>query len=334
MSRRHLTLVALTAALAVGGAMLAGCGTTGDGAGQPTTAPGAGDSTSSTSTTTPVTASAVPPTSTAERPDACEGLARRDAAPVTADPRLVEISGAVVSQRTPGALWVHEDSGNEPVLIELGFDGHERSRWVVPGAQNIDWEDLAAAVDDDGVRHLFVGDVGDNRRVRSQVEVLRVPEPAEGDAGSTETPSTITLVHPVEPADVEALLVDPPTGDLVLLTKELSGISSLLVARGAAWSPDGTTIELEAVGTLRLGPGQAVLAADLSPSGDRLAVRTPFRVLLWHHSPDTPVLETLLSEDPCRAPAVFDPFGEAIALLDDGYVLVGEGERAELVIVR
>jgi hypothetical protein len=279
--------------------------------------------TSSTSTTRPVPESA------------CAELRRLEPLPIAATPPLVEISGAVLSRHSPEAIWVHEDSGNEPVLTELGLDGLERSRWVVPGVQNVDWEDLAAAEDAEGRRHLFIGDVGDNRRVRPHLEVLRVPEPGAGSvAGTTSPPATLRLVLPDGPADVEAVLVDPGTADLVLITKDLGGAAQVLVAAGAAWAPDGATLLLESRGTLRLGPGQAVLAGDLSPDGMLVALRTPFRVLVWRHDPGASVTDTLLATEPCRAPAVFDPFGEALAFLDDGYVLVGEGEAAELVSVR
>jgi hypothetical protein len=324
MAHRHLAPFVVSVAC-----LIAGCGSVardGDPAG----------GTSTTDRSTAPTALATTSTSRApeEPSDLCTGLERLPGALVVSDPPLAEISGAVLSTRSPEAVWVHEDSGNEPVLTELGLDGTTRSRWVVPDARNVDWEDVAAAEDDEGVRHLFIGDVGDNRRVRPHVEILRLPEPLGKPTGPTAAPATLRLLLPDGPADIEALLVEPVSADLVLVTKELTGAAQVLVASGAAWSPDGTTLEVESRGVLRLGPGQAVLAADLHPSGTQVALRTPSRVLLWAHEPGAPLTATLLDGQPCRAPAVFDIVGEALAFLDEGYVLVGEGGSPSLVIVR
>jgi hypothetical protein len=280
------------------------------------------------------TAPGSPSTASPEPLGPCDGLEARSPVPLALTAPLTEISGAVRSGRSPHAVWVHQDSGHEAVLVELGIDGRELSRWVVAGAHNVDWEDIAAAEDPVGARHLFVGDVGDNLRRRSHVEVVRVPEPdASDDSGFTAPAAVLRLELPDGPADVEALIVDAETADVVLITKEISGAARVLVATGAAWEPHEAPVTLAHAGTLTLGPGQAVLGADLGPAGDLIAVRTPFRVLLWPHRPGTPIVETLLGDEPCRGPSVFDPVGEGLALLDDGYVLVGESSAPELVVV-
>lgn|SRR5690606_38149371 len=281
------------------------------------------------------TTTAPPPSEpSAPTPPGCPELDLGATVPLQAA-ALREISGAAQSDRSDEAIWVHQDSGNAPELHEVGLDGTLRSSWELPGAPNTDWEDLAAGVADSGRRHLFVADTGNNLRAREIVEVLRVPEPlADDQPGALSTVATIRLRHPDTPADVEALLVDPHTGDLVLATKELSGTARVLVAPGAAWSPSGSEHLLEDRGALVLGFGQALLAGDISPDGSVAALRTPSRVLLWPLDPDVPVADTLLHADPCPAPGVFDIVGEGLALLDDGYVLVGEGDAPELVIAR
>ena len=68
-----------------------------------------------------------------------------------------EASGIVKSRRHPGIFWVHNDSGNPPLLFAIRADGQivRQFRLDVP---NIDWEDIA--IDDQG--HLYVGDIGNN----------------------------------------------------------------------------------------------------------------------------------------------------------------------------
>jgi hypothetical protein len=296
-----------------------------------------GDAASPASTfATEVSTTTTPPPSEPDTPTApgCPDLDIEAAVPLQATD-LPEISGAARSARSDEAIWVHQDSGNAPVLHEVGLDGVVVSSWELPGAPNTDWEDLAAVPDGSRRRHLFVADTGNNLREREIVEVLRVPEPLTDDrSGVISSVATIRLRHPDTPADVEALLVDPHTGDLVLVTKELSGTARVLVAQGAAWAPSGSEHLLEDRGPLVLGFGQAVLAGDVSPDGAIAALRTPSRVLLWALEPDVPVADALLHTEPCLGPSVLDLVGEGLALLDDGYVLIGEGVAPELVIVR
>ena len=67
------------------------------------------------------------------------------------DERVIpEASGIVKSRRYPGIYWVHNDSGNPPLIFAIRGDGRivRSFRVEVP---NIDWEDIA--IDDQG--HLY-----------------------------------------------------------------------------------------------------------------------------------------------------------------------------------
>lgn len=285
---------------------------------------------------TPGDAPTITTTTTTGAPaSACDGLQVVDEWPVATDPPLTEISGAVASSRTPGAFWVHEDSSNPTVLVELTEDGRQISRWDVPGVDMVDWEDIAALVDDDGTRHLFVGDIGDNLARRDHTRVLRLPEPTtDQHPGSTPVPAFLELHSPIGPADAEALLADPSSGDLVVVTKSVRGLADVLVAPGGAWADDGARLDLVHAGTLGLGPIEAVLAGDVSPDGRLVGLRTPTRVLLWERHPSDDLATTLLGGSWCRAASRFDIFGEAFAFTDDGYVLLGEGSPTDVVVVR
>lgn len=97
-----------------------------------------------------------------------------------------EISGIVRSRQHDDCFWTLNDSGNEPHVYAIRRNGTMRSDGgagegiPLPGARNVDWEDIA--VDSDG--HLIVADVGnnDNRRQDLTVYVLREPNPADQQA--------------------------------------------------------------------------------------------------------------------------------------------------------
>jgi hypothetical protein len=89
------------------------------------------------------------------------------------DVKLVpEASGIVKSRRYPGVFWVHNDSGNPPLLFAIHLGGQiiRQFRLEVP---NIDWEDIA--IDDRG--HLFIGDIGNNLGVLPVRAIYRIDEP-------------------------------------------------------------------------------------------------------------------------------------------------------------
>ncbi len=245
-----------------------------------------------------------------------------------ADPDLDEVSGAAVSARDPQSLWVMEDSGNPAVLTALSPTGATTSTMSLT-APNTDWEDMSI-VHRDGAGTIFVGDIGDNQATRNDITVLRVDEPDPHGPPTTADPDVLHLRLPA-PANAEALLVDPLTGDIVIVTKAVDGTAQVLVADGAAGAPDESTHDMTSAGNLGLGLLSAVIAGDVAPDGSALALRTPTRVLWWPRDPSQTIADTLTSSEPCTLPSVIDPLGEAIALLPDGgYLLAGEGANAPL----
>lgn len=292
------------------------------------------DNTTSSVVSVPITPS-TEDASVGELPvDPCAGLELGGAVPVTSDPVLTEISGAVLaSDHGDGpSLWVHQDSGHPAVITRLGLDGIELQSVALLDIEPFDWEDIAAAIDAEGQRHLFVGDIGDNRRARRSIEVVRFPEPRP-HTESVESGQVLELVLPDGPVDAEALIVDPHTDDLIVISKEISGVADVLVAPGGAWAQPGDAMAMVHVGRLTLGLGNAVLAADIDPVGMVVGVRTPTQVLLWTLAPGRSVSDVLVGSEPCSGPAPFDIFGEALALDEHGYVLIGESAEPTLRIV-
>ena len=89
------------------------------------------------------------------------------------DEKLIpEASGIVKSRRFPGIFWVHNDSGNPPLLFAIKGDGRIVRQFRL-GVPNIDWEDIA--IDDQG--HLYVGDIGNNIGALPLRAIYRIDEP-------------------------------------------------------------------------------------------------------------------------------------------------------------
>jgi hypothetical protein len=195
----------------------------------------------------------------------------------TAGSGLSEISGVAASREHPGVLWVHEDSGNPPVLTALTVTGKVRATLSLAGASNQDWEDLAIGPCEEG-DCLFVADIGDNGLNRAEVAVLVLPEPDLPDrrgAQLTATARVYRFRYPVGPTDAEALFVDPQ-GRPHVLTKRFDGTAELHRLPGLVPDSTITTEHLATwvMGSSSTGLAHAITAADLWPDGGRLLVRT------------------------------------------------------------
>jgi hypothetical protein len=130
------------------------------------------------------------------------------------DVRLIpEASGIVKSRRFPGIYWVHNDSGNPPLLFAIRGDGRlvRQFRLEVP---NIDWEDIA--IDDQG--HLYLGDIGNNIGVLPVRAIYRVDEPDPASREDRPLKASATSFYALPRSnrfDAEGLIYDQGTGILV-----------------------------------------------------------------------------------------------------------------------
>ena len=171
------------------------------------------------------TPATVTTTRTAARAPSVPALCRKLDEAVTGrvqDAALNELSGLVASRTRPGLLYSHEDSGAGPQVWALRADGSVAGGWTVPGAEALDWEDMATGPSPTGEGAvLYLGDIGDNAGARPFVDVYRVPEPAFG-TGVTAPAERLRLRYPDGPRDAETLLVDPRRGTLVIVAKALT----------------------------------------------------------------------------------------------------------------
>src|SRR5215470_17095464 len=89
-----------------------------------------------------------------------------------------ESSWIAASRRNAGVFWTHNDSGDGPFIYAFDRQGKHRGVRRVAGAEAIDWEDMAIGPGPRrGRSYLYIGDIGDNSKKRSQIAVYRVAEP-------------------------------------------------------------------------------------------------------------------------------------------------------------
>ncbi|MFI7585613.1 hypothetical protein ACIB24_00895 [Spongisporangium articulatum] len=142
---------------------------------------------------------------------------------VVKDSRITESSGLARSLLHPGVLWTHNDSGNPPRLYAIGTDGRTAGVVTVDTPYDTDWEAMATLRGPDGRPLIAVADTGNNGGGREWAEILLVAEPKTLSADETVKPvRTLRFHYPGGSVpDVEALLAQPGTSHLFLVSKTL-----------------------------------------------------------------------------------------------------------------
>jgi hypothetical protein len=249
-------------------------------------------------------------------------------------PVLRELSGFAASHQHAGIFWAHNDSGNAPEIYALRADGTIAATVPLRGVNLRDPEDIAVGPCAAGSVQscIYLADIGDNGARRPGVQILKAVEPERLD-GTPLAPAILPFRYPDGPHNAEALVVDPGTARVFVITKTLLSLGDVYRVDDLGSRDGGHAVRLR---TLR-APGEfdsTTTAADAHPSGTRLLLRTYTRA--WElRSPAARSFEDVLDAEPVPVPEASQPQGEAIAYTADGrdYLLGGEGVGSPLYLV-
>ena len=241
------------------------------------------------------------------------------------DTRLKEVSGIVKSLRFPSHFWVHNDSGDDPIIFRVNDSLEIVQEVLVEGAQNIDWEDISIGKFE-GEFTLFIGDIGDNLAARNTVVIYLVKEP-ESNATNVRIKRKIELAYEDGARDAELLLVDSSSNELVVATKR--DIPSRIYS--VSLDAKETTASLTFEGELKLPNNQSWEQNDLyrntggdaSPKGE-IIIKNYQGV--FHYTPvsDRSFKDRLVNDIPTQLNYKPELQGEAIALDHNGYWVTSE----------
>lgn len=250
------------------------------------------------------------------------------------NPEITECSGLIASRENLGVYWLHNDSGDQPRIFAIDERGRSLAEVVVLDAVHDDWEDLSL-ITGPGNDRLVIGDIGDNPMRRSSITLYLVEEPelslsVESPLRLDATAETIRLTYPGGASyNAESLTVDPVSGNLYILTKDDLGESRLFVDRDP-WRSSPEPHPLEEVARLRIN-SEGVISThatgmDISPSGDRVLVRTYFELIQWARPPGTTVEEAMRSPR-LVLPSPPERQGEAVCFnaAGDAFLTISEG---------
>jgi hypothetical protein len=281
------------------------------------------------------------PRSTAVRQTSC-GYAPTAPLSQVRFPAIREASALVASQQWPGTYWTLNDSKNAPMLFALDEGGQARGAFQVGGATNVDWEALQLGPDGAGGSALYIGDIGDNLRQRRDGVIYRIPEPEPAGPGMQAARPTEPAVgfhfrFPVWAENVEAMLVHPKTGEILMFSRASTGYSlaySMPMLTDSEHSLVPEFVDLLDVGKYdgnRSPLGSTITDGAVSPDAKHVALRTYTSVLLFDLA-DGASLGTIVTQEPRVYPIADSSKGEGITFRADSSDLltIGEGTPATL----
>lgn len=238
-----------------------------------------------------------------------------------------ETSGIVASAVNDGVFWVHNDSGDSARAFALAGDGKLLATLAFDTVKPRDIEDIAIEDDGPGKSFLYLGDIGDNDEVRTELTIHRVAEPKlGGDANLTATSEKMTVTYADGAHNAETLLFDPTTKDLLIATKKMGGPSA--IHRIGKFSA-GQKVKTEKIAEVDI---DLATGGDISRDGRFIAIRNYGRsAFVWMRAEGESIADAMKRE-PCKFPVAVEQQGEAFGFLlgNKGYVTISEGSGPEL----
>jgi hypothetical protein len=248
---------------------------------------------------------------------------------VISDPRAMELSGLVAT--STGYVTVN-DSNFDPAKIRIFFLDRNCKVTRTIGYPTVARDPEDVAVGPDGT--LWVADIGDNvtnDTRRTTIALWRVPT----DGGP---PVINRLTYPDGPHDAEALLISG-NGRPVLVTKEVSGVSSIYSTTGNLQPNIASGVPLTKVGEFTpvitgvvnpfgLIGERLVTGGANSPDHQRVALRTYAAAYEWD-VPDGDVVKAITMTTPRYTALPDEVQGESIAYTTDGTAFLTVSDRTD-----
>ncbi len=223
-----------------------------------------------------------------------------------------ESSGIVASRQFEGVYWTLNDSGNPGVLYATKRNGELIREIKVNGLRNFDWE--ALGIDEKG--QIWIGDIGNNSRMRFDLSVSVLKEPNPYTESEADVIVKYPYKYPDKNVDAEGLFI--ADGIPYIVSKEQQ---NAVLYRFPELNADTKQV-LERIG--ELAEAKLVTGAGISEDGKRLVVCTYSS--LWVYQNTTGNLTEMIQAQPWVLQHNFE--GEAICF--EGYNLYLTNEARDI----
>ena len=249
--------------------------------------------------------------------------------------KITESSGIAASPCQADVLWTHNDSGDSARIFAIGTKGEDLAEFRVKGAENYDWEDIAAYKNKSGECFLYIGDIGNNARVRGEFQIYRIKEPSVSgkNSASTETAETIKFAYPDFRHDAETLMVNPKNDDIYILSKRLSGASGVYKLKSDFSLSKTNILEKITDFTVPAVPNGFLTGGDISPDGKRVIICDYFQayeLILPEHAKN---FDDIWKQKPLKVELGKRKQGEAVGYSADGNSIFATSEKKDSPLI-
>lgn len=255
---------------------------------------------------------------------------------------IKESSGIAASRCNKGIFWTHNDSGDYPFIYALNAEGEKLGTWWISGAKHEDWEDMATLQDAKGECFLYIGDIGNNKRLRGVFTIYKIKEPkiVEDDKKTNQkkpriigVEDKINFEYPDIRHDAETLMIHPKTGEIYILTKRLSD-SSGVYKLSANYAFDKTNkLEKVADFTVPAVPNGLLTGGDISPDGKRIVICDYFNAYEIALPDNTKNFDEIWKAKPLIVELGKRKQGEAVCYSVDGNSIFATSEKENSPII-
>jgi len=226
-------------------------------------------------------------------------------------------------------LWLHND-GDSRLVFAVNTSGSLAALVSFP-AKIVDLEDIAIGPGPTaGADYLYLSDIGDNDSRRREIQIVRFAEPQLSDEQGgqivMESVEVFRLKYPGGAENAEALIVDPLSGDLFLVTKDTR--NARLFTCPAGKLNEKAVVTLDLAGTLDI---KEVSGGAIAPDGSRIILRREGQGWLWNRESGQSIAAALQMppEEIHVRGGRQGPNGESVSFSPDGnsYYTVSEGRQ-------
>jgi hypothetical protein len=237
---------------------------------------------------------------------------------------LKEASGIVASHSFPGYFWSHNDSGGKALLFLIDSLGGGKLEFKIEGAKNRDWEDISIFKDSSTQKStIVIGDIGDNSTKHDNCTLLFVEEPNTFpfEDQSLTVYKKVVFEYPDGARDAEALMIDPITKDIFIVSKKERKVSMYRIPYPHV---ESETLTAEKVLTL---PIRNITAGDIAPDGSAILLKN-YDAIYYYTREATESIVDAMRKTPLKLAYTREPQGEAICFAQDSKAFYTLSEKS------
>ncbi len=246
------------------------------------------------------------------------------------NPELDEASGLVASKKNEGFLWAHNDSGDSNRLFLIDTFGKGMKQFVIQGAENRDWEDIALISDSNGSAVVYIADFGDNNANQASYAIYWFNEPNVSSINNASITGVqkLTFTLPDGSRDMECLLVDQKSKDVFIISKRENRKRLYKIPAGSFTNQANVKAEfVQELGVSvpfstidKIVTAYYITAGDVSPDNSEILIKNYIECYYWKRKANETIPEALARAHK-TVPYVGNPTeyqGEGIAFAADG----------------